>query len=336
MNPVIFTQCQANPQGCARVNPQSKTVSVFGFLPVPSPNCLGRFAAHLLLCIAAIQPDTQAGEAAAEAFRPIVYATEQAKKILQCDAQGKVVWEYPAEMARDVWQLPNGNVLFCYNDQYNSKSNNNPSGVLEVTVAKAVIFHFKSTGQVWSCQRMADGQTLVGAASQGKLLIVNPTGTVTREIRLKSPGGHSCIRNARALANGHFLVAEEGAKTVREYDLESKIVWEKTVEFPVYSAIRQPNGNTLICGKTAILEMDPDGLVQWKIQAQDIPEIGVRWFAGMQQLPDGGIFVCNAGGKVPFVEFGPDHRVRWRAPAGLTFPMGHGIQRLDIRGAPLK
>ena len=110
-----------------------------------------------------------------------IYASEGAKKILKYQGN-KVVWEYPAEMSRDAWCLPNGNVLFCYNNDYNSRSNNNPSGVMEVSPDKQVVFHFATTGQVWSCQRMADGNTLVGAASQGKLVVVSPDAKVIKEI----------------------------------------------------------------------------------------------------------------------------------------------------------
>ena len=142
-------------------------------------------------------------------FRPMIFASEGAKKIMIFAKDGSVAWEYPAEMSRDAWRLSNGNVLFCYNEQYNSGRNDNPSGVMEISPDKKVVFHFRTTGQVWSCQRMADGNTLHGAASQGKLLIANPNGQIVKTIKLRNAPGHSCLRNARQLANGNFLVAEE-------------------------------------------------------------------------------------------------------------------------------
>jgi len=44
---------------------------------------------------------------------PLLYAAEGAHKIIRYGSDGKVTWEYPAEMARDVWALPNHNVLLA-------------------------------------------------------------------------------------------------------------------------------------------------------------------------------------------------------------------------------
>jgi hypothetical protein len=116
---------------------------------------------------------------------PLLYAAEGAEKIIRYGTDGKVAWEYPAEMSRDVWALPNNNVLFCFNQNYDSTKHDNPSGVMEVTPDKRVVFAFSTTGQVWSCQRMADGNTFVAAASQGKLLVVSPEAKVIRTIQVR-------------------------------------------------------------------------------------------------------------------------------------------------------
>ena len=63
-----------------------------------------------------------------ESFPPLLFAAEEAKKILRYGCDGAVAWEYPAEMSRDVWQLPDNNVLFCYNRNYDSGKHDNPSG----------------------------------------------------------------------------------------------------------------------------------------------------------------------------------------------------------------
>ncbi|HEY3321357.1 MAG TPA: hypothetical protein VGP72_12875 [Planctomycetota bacterium] len=267
-------------------------------------------------------------------LRPLLFACEGAKKIIRYDASGAVVWEYPAEMSRDAWQLSNGNVLFCYNDQYNSAKNDNPSGVIEVTPDKKIVFQFKTTGQVWSCQRMSDGNTLVGAASQGKLLIVNPKGELVRSVKVQNVGGHSCMRNARQLANGNFLVAEESARAAREYDAEGKLVREIKTSFPAYSAVRLENGNTVVCGQKGMIEADTSGKTVWSLTDADIPEMGVRWFAGIQVLQNGNIAVCNAGGRIPFFEVTKEKKIAWQA--SVQVPIGHGIQCVDQSGLPLR
>lgn len=288
-------------------------------------NPAGRAVATLVMLLMAANSVLAANEPA------FIYASEGAKKILKYQGN-KVVWEYPAEMSRDAWCLPNGNVLFCYNNEYNSRSNNNPSGVMEVTSDKRVVFHFATTGQVWSCQRMADGNTLVGAASQGKLLVVSPETKVIKEILLKNKAGHSCIRNVRHLANGHFLVAEESAQMAREYDANGQCVREIKVDFRPYSAIRLANGNTFVCGQQKIVELDASDKVLWSIEGKELPEQGIRWFAGLQVLPSGNLFICNAGGKVPVFELTRDKQIVWQSkPAGDGIFSGHGIQRTDVR-----
>jgi len=267
----------------------------------------------------------------------MLFACEGSKTVMITGKNGEVEWEYPAEMSRDAWLLPNGNILFCYNNQYDTGRNDNPSGVMEVTADKKVVFDFRTTGQVWSCQRLADGSTMVGAASQGRLLIVSPEGKVVREIVLRSKGGHSCIRNARQTAAGTFLVAEESAHAIREYSADGAILREFKVRFPPYSAVRLANGNTVACGYKSMVELDKDGGVVWSLADTDVADMGVRWFAGIQILPAGGILVCNAGGKVPFFEVTKDKKIAWQWNRKDNFPpIGHGIQLLDVSGSPLK
>ena len=273
---------------------------------------------------------------AGDKFPPFLYAAEGVQKIIRYGSEGKVVWEYPAPMARDVWALPNGNVLFCFNRDYDAAKNDNPSGVMEITQDKRVVFSFSITGQVWSCQRLLNGNTMIGAASQGRLLVVNPEGKIVKAIHVLNAPGHSCIRNVRQIANGDFLVAEESARAVREYSAEGKPVREIKLPFAPFSAVRLGNGNTVICGQQTISEVDPADKITWSMKGEDLPEMGIRWFAGIQVLPNRNHFVCNAGGKIPFLEISPDKRVVWRSPSATNVPFGHGIQRLDIEGEPQK
>ena len=240
-------------------------------------------------------------------------------------------------MSRDVWALTNGHVLFCFNRDYNGAKDDNPSGVMEVTAEKQIVWQFATTGQVWSCQRLADGNTLVGAASQGKLLIVSPDARVVKKIRVLNKPGHSCMRNARQIAGGNFLVAEESARAAREYAADGRLVREIKVSFAPFSVVRLTNGNTVICGQQTMVEVDPADRIVWSLEGKEIPEIGVRWFAGIQVLPGGSVFICNAGGKVPFLEIARDKRILWQSgPENPPFPMGHGIHRLDVKGEAWK
>lgn len=68
------------------------------------------------------------------------------------------------------------------------------------------------------------------------------------------------------------------------------------------------------------------------MEGGDLPEMGIRWFAGIQVLPTGSIFVSNAGGKTPFFKIARDKRITWHSPGDMVIPLGHGVQRLDIDG----
>ena len=269
-------------------------------------------------------------------FPDLLFTSEAAKQIQRYDASGKVVWTYPADTARDVWQLPNGNVLFPYS--VSNGVGEAETGAMEVTSDKRIVWQFKTRGQVYSCQRMADGNTLVGATRQGKLLIVNPAGQVVRSFEIKNAAaGHGSMRNVRALADGHFLVAEENACAAREYDADGQLLREFKTPFPTYSAIRLPSGHTVTCGRTGIVEFDAAGQAVWELKDAEVPELGIRWFAGLQVLPNGHFFICNAGGKVPFAEISRDKKIVWRCdPALIQSGIGHGIQRLDVPGEPMK
>jgi len=280
--------------------------------------------------VVAVDQSGNAGESE-PAFPPFLFAAEGAKKVIRYGRDGAISWEYPAEMARDVWQLPGGNVLFCYNQSYDPRRQDNPSGVMEVTPDRKIAFRFSTTGQVWSCQRLPDGNTLVGASSQGKLLVVNPHGTIVREIKVLNTPGHSCMRNARQVAGGNYLVAEESAHAAREYSPAGNLVREIKLMFAPYSAVRLKNGNTLVCGQKSIVEIDPGDKLVWSLEGSEIPQAGIRWFAGIQVLPNDNLFVCNAGGRVAFLEIDRNKRIVWQSNSGASvYPLGHGIHRVDV------
>ncbi len=258
----------------------------------------------------------------------IVYTGESAKQIERYAKDGRIIWDYPAELARDVSLLPSGNVLFCFNENYDSKKHDNVSGVREVSPDKKVVFEYKTTGQVFSCCRLKDGNTLIGAASQGKLLLIDPNGKLLKEISIQNTPGHSSMRQVRVCRNGDYLVAEESAKKVRRYAPDGKLVREISLPYTPFGLIELSNDNILISGKDGILEIDPNDAVAWEFKAKDFPELGVRWCTGMERLKNGNILLVNAGGKVRLFEIArtPESKIVWQVdPDRLKLPSGHGV-----------
>jgi hypothetical protein len=141
---------------------------------------------------------------------------------------------------------------------------------------------------------------------------------------------------ARGLENGHYLVAEESAHAAREYDAAGKLLRETKLSFAPFSVVRLENGNTIICGERTLVEVDPTDKIVWSVSGQDFPEMGIRWFAGLQVLPGGNLFICNAGGKIPFLELSRQKEILWHSPSQPALPLGHGIQRLDVAGPAQK
>ena len=188
--------------------------------------------------------------------------------------------------------------------------------------------------QVHAIQRLADGNTMIVESGPSRIIEVDKDGKIAKEIKLtvKNHSTHSDTRNARKLENGHYLVAHESDGTVREYDGDGKVVWE--FEIPLgdkksngdhgvngwgnhcYSAIRLPNGNTLIGGGNShsVLEVSPAKEIVWQLTQDELPGIQLAWVTQVQALKNGNIIVgnCHAGDKNPqIIEVSRDKKVVW-------------------------
>ena len=298
------------------------------------------------LCPAA-EPSVQQGQG-----HPFVCGDYSAGKVALVSAEGKIEWEYPAPNCNDVWLLPSGNLLFVTG-----------KGVKEVTRDKKVVFEHVGTkmetkgrdgktqsspSEIYACQRLADGNTFIGECGSGKLLEVDPSGKVVKEIRLLpegKSGGHAFMRNARKLANGHYLVAHYGLKAVKEYDADGKEVWSCPSPGGPHSAIRLPNGNTLIAEGDAdknrgsgVVEVDKDGKVVWEVRKDELPGVGLKFMTGLQRLPNGNTVMTNwlghgnLGKTAQIIEVTPDKKVVWTFADHKNFRCPASIQLLDVKG----
>jgi hypothetical protein len=260
-------------------------------------------------------------------------------KVFIVNPEGKVEWEYASGACNDVWALPSGNLLF-----------NTGHGVKEVTRRKEVVFNYQSKSEVYACQRLGNGNTFIGECNAGRLLEVAPDGKVVKEIRLLpegKDGGHLYMRNARQLANGHYLVTHYGEQVVREYDSQGKTVREIPAQGGPHSAIRLPNGNTVIAcgdqpGGQRVVEVDGAGKTVWEVKSDELPGIRLKLMAGLQRLPNGNTIMCNwlghgQFGKAPHViEITRDKKVLWTFFDHQTMSTVSSIQLLDVPGDAIK
>ena len=109
-------------------------------------------------------------------------------KVFIVALDGKIQWEYQTTSCNDLWVLPNGNLLF-----------NTGHGVKEVTRDKRVVFDYQSKSEIYACQRLTNGNTFIGECNSGRLLEIEPSGRIMKEVRLLpegKDGGHLYMRNA--------------------------------------------------------------------------------------------------------------------------------------------
>lgn len=256
-------------------------------------------------------------------------------KVFIVAADGSIEWEYQTKSCNDLWVLPNGNLLF-----------NTGHGVQEVTRAKQVVFDYQSKSEIYACQRLTNGNTFIGECNSGRLLEVEPTGQIAKEVRLLpegKDGGHLYMRNARRLTDGHYLVTHYGEQVVREYDTDGKVVREIPAAGGPHSAARLPNGNTVItCGDlpggARVFEVNPAGKVIWQVQGDELPGISLKFIAGFHRLPNGNMVIANwlghgQFGKAPHViEITPDKRVAWTSANHEKMRTVSSVQMLDVKG----
>lgn len=274
-----------------------------------------RVLAMLLAMIAAVRAEAAATPIQTGHGHLFVCTDYVQGKVFMISPAGKILWEYAgATNCNDVWALPNGNLLF-----------NTGHGVKEVTREKKIVFDYESASEIYACQRLANGNTFIGECDAGRLLEVNPAGKIVKELHLLpagTNGGHAYMRNARRLDNGNYLVAHYGLGVVREYDAAGKIVREIPAAGGPHSAVRLPDGHTLIscadrAGGSRVFEVDTNGQTVWQVQGNELPGVSLKFMAGLHRLPNGNTVMANwlghnQFGKAPhLIEVTPDKQVVW-------------------------
>lgn len=277
----------------------------------------------------------------AKAIRHHFACTDYSRgKVFIVAPDGKVEWEYDAPSCNDLWVLPGGNLLF-----------NTGHGIKEVTRDKKVVFSFESKSEIYACQRLANGNTFIGECNFGRLIEVDSGGKIVNELRLLpegQDGGHAYMRNARKLPNGNYLVTHYGDQKVVEYNPQGKVVMTIPAPGGPHSAIRLPNGNTLIsCGDMVkegarMIEVDKAGRTVWSVSNEELPGVSLKFLSGFQRLSNGNTVISNwlghnQFGKSPhLIELTPDKKVVWTFADHQTMKTISSIQLLDEPGDPIR
>jgi len=271
----------------------------------------GRLVVGFLCLLAAVS--VGAADASKHPNRRFICAGQGV--VCRVAADGAIEWQHRTGGAcYDVWQRPNGNVLFTFKN-----------GAREIDPAGKTVWEYLGPKgcEIHSCSHIADGLYLVGEASASpRILEIDSEGTVVKAISVqtKTKRVHGQFRQVRKTAAGTYLLAQTSERKVCEYGADGALVRTMPVPGNPFVAVRLPDGNTLIaCGEGhQLIEVDPNDSVVWCLSENDLPGNPLRFVAGIQRLPNGNTLVCNWGGhghvrKQPQIfEVTRDKRVVWQ------------------------
>ncbi|WP_182867697.1 beta-propeller domain-containing protein [Rhodopirellula sp. JC639] len=191
--------------------------------------------------------------------------------------------------------------------------------------------------ELHSIAPLSGDKLMVALSGEGKIYEIDRPGNVHKQFDLKRdrPHHHRDTRLVRPITAGDdwtYLVAQEGDGYVREYSRDGKILWEYDVPLfgkqpkgghgpeafgdSVFSALRLPNGNTLIGTGNghSVLEVTPEKQIVWQVDQNDLAGITLAWVTTLQVRDNGNIIVgnCHAGpGQPQIVEIDRKKNVVW-------------------------
>ena len=258
-----------------------------------------------------------AGEARRErTFLIAQYDGPGGNRILEVSAEGKLLWEHKVpSLCILVQPIPgrDRHLLYAYGGK--------PTGVREIDRDQKIVWEYVSrSAQVLTCERLPNGDTLIGEQGPCQVVTVSPQGEVRSTVKLPTSEkeAHHQLRAFHALPTGNLLAALEGEGAAREVDPAGKLVWEVTGLANVFEALRLENGNTLVaCGtQKRVIEVTREGKVVWELTAQDVPDVNLTWVTSLQVLKNGHYLVGNflrgqEGRGAHAFEVTRDKRVVW-------------------------
>jgi hypothetical protein len=215
--------------------------------------------------------------------------------IFEIDRQGNTVWSYEdGKVSHDADRLLNGNTLVAWGNDSKTDAQVreiNPAG--QVVWSWRAIDHFdrepyKSIyADGWThtnaVERLPGGDTIISLRNFNFVVEVSQSGSV---VRTYGEGVFGDQHDPQMLPNGNMLVANHTPPppnhAVEIDPRTNKIVWSfggsQWAPQLARDANRLPNGNTLICGTTQIIEVTPEGEMVWRLRLR--AEIGREQASG--------------------------------------------------------
>ncbi len=216
------------------------------------------------------------------------------KGIYEIDRKGNVVWSYlDKKVSHDVDRLPSGNTLVVFGDydqidDAQVKEINPKGDLVWAWYAKDHFYKLPYKDIYWdgwahtnAAQRLPNGNTLISPRNFNLVIEVDPKGAVVRTIGegiLGNPHDPGILPNGNLLSMTTMPGESPQAPPFRAVEIDPKtgqVVWQfvpsRGVTLPPNrGADRLPNGNTLIIGATAIMEVTPRGEIVWQLRLKDV------------------------------------------------------------------
>ena len=271
---------------------------------------------------------------AAEPVRRFIAADSSKSRIAIISEEGKTEWEHQIGPLHDLHVLQNGNVLLQVSWTEVQEINPANGKVVWKYDASKRAENVGKRLEIHAMQRLANGSTMIAESGPGNIIELSQDLKMEHSMAMKvsKPDAHRDTRLVRKLASGNYLVCHEGDGLVREYESTGRIAWEYSVPLfdrkpaaghgveafgnQCFSAIRLPNGNTLVGTGNghSILEVTPSKQIVWSLHQNDLSGIQLAWVTSLQVLPSGNILInnCHAGPANPqLIEVNREKEVVW-------------------------
>ncbi len=224
------------------------------------------------------------------------------------DNDGKLLWDCPMNHPQDAAVLPDGSVVCAVLD-----------GVRRVNRDRQTLWSWKVPEGCQNpvAQPLDGGRLLVGTEGPCRLLELDAEGQVQRTVQMTSgfQGNHGQFRFCRKTAEGTYLAPMFADNTVREFDADGRQLWKLDIRGPV-SALRLPDGHTLVGSFEGVTEYDREHQLVWQFACSDVPAPDkVSTVTSIVRLRNGNTLFAHYtgdGDKADLLEVTRDKQVVWR------------------------
>lgn len=294
---------------------------------------MNRLLGAIVLCLLA------GGVCAGEAVpgRMLVAARDQGAVLVEA---GQVVKTYPTRgPCQDAWMLENGDVLAT-----------ETVGVTRFDKDGKVLMRYTAVNrksEIHACQPLPGGGVLVAESGPPRLLELDAAGKVVKEIAVKDithADPHLQMRAVRKNAKGEYgiissaemrvlmLNADGSTRTIIDLTKLPQDIGRKHAHGFAFL----DNGHILVSTSYGgcFVELDAGGKLVWSLTPKDVPELGLKYAAGIQRLANGNT-VCTASmSPFPIFEVTPSKQVVWKLPAAKDLGRPLHVHVLNARDTP--